>query len=109
VLMDTKTRAEKIVGMAEKYINRDRTLFTDFITSQLDEAVREARAECDHEPCDVCIDKFNAQGFAAGREKAAGIAKEFECPGGSKHSCGCSVTGKLIAERIRALEFDGEK
>ena len=68
-----------------------------FITSQLDEAVREAekQARC------WCWDHAFEKGFAAAREKAAGIFGIHE--GCTEEIC---IDRKIIAERIRAMEVD---
>lgn len=116
--MDTKTRAEKIVKDWIAPMGLMGLTVSDAIkaiTSQLDEAqaevleqnevlvrlrineaVREARKECDHEPCDACINKFNTQGFASARVQAAGIARE--------ENIESQAQARITAERIEAME-----
>ncbi len=80
--MDNRERAEKIIRDKKaswvltddlKAINSfDWTQLIEILASQLDEAVREAIAEI-HPGCDLA-EGFK-DGFAAAREKAAGIVK----------------------------------
>lgn len=114
--MDIKTRAEKIKGIVydlallwcpeQHGVCPEADAIVDRIMSQLDEAVREAVKHINYIDMTPATKFVYQMAFYAAREKAAGIAKEFECPGWSKHSCGCSTTGKLVAERIRAMEPD---
>lgn len=113
--MDNSKRAEKIYGIIAQWnidqMDDDALMFQ--ITSQLDEVVREAIAE-EHTKlfeCECRADDYG-KGFAAAREKAAGIAEKGPGPGGILYcdgdvrDPGVVVTGyqKWIAERIRAME-----
>lgn len=81
--MDTKTRAEKIVTKFNSegacLSNTDETYLQELITTQLDEAVREAEAlayvqgQIDGTKREEI--KWVDRGFTAAKEKAAGIAK----------------------------------
>lgn len=92
--MDNKTRAEKIVGFI---IDFDGDLIDvvlrDFIISQLDEVVREAYTQGFYEGQKGLFQR----GFAAVREKAAGIAENY-------FGKGVNAFADTIAERIRKME-----
>lgn len=98
--MDNKTRAEKIVSrlVTERCSgDGDYTRLTDLITSQIDEAVREAvdeeyKTNQEHICCRCGQRKCYAEGFAAAREKAAGIAEADK------------MHGFHIAQQIRKME-----
>lgn len=110
--MDTKERAEKI-EQAFKYGNpilKEMTMLA-FITSQLDEAVREAvnaatKAHADHVRwrCKLCIQ----DGFTTARDKAAEIAKKyFPQSKWDLHDVREIEVKRVceeVAERIRAME-----
>lgn len=105
--MTNQERAEKIGEWFKAHSFASEKEGLDFITSQLDEAVREARESvlneqkcngcgCSHERC--CCNpiremKAREEGFATAKEKAAGIADEYE----GDHFL-------RIAERIRVME-----
>lgn len=99
--MTNQERAEKISQkpFPQRWDSEGFKQWVDFITSQFDEAVREA---VDGLRLPDIMENCEAKGFSSAREKAAGIA--------DKHSnddrClwNCSL---VIAERIRAIEPDG--
>lgn len=112
--MTNTERAEKIRQTIIDYLGphlafQEGIQVIDVITAQLDQAVREAHNEkcchCDcHElivvgdGCFTCIDqRSNArrEGFAAAREKAAGIAARHE-----------DNSGYYVGLLIRAMEAD---
>jgi hypothetical protein len=116
--MDTKTRAEKILkfrGSVEGSIDA-RKLYIEFITSQLDEAVREAENKLRSQILQLALAGREAEllkityaeGFASAREKAAGIAETARMdvsqqPENKVISIAISYR-EIIAERIRAME-----
>lgn len=108
--MDTKTRAESILKTIKPLLpdeawhgNHLRNL-REFLTSQLDEAVKEAEVVRVISLAERDVQNFE-DGFAAAREKAAGIAMtHFEqTEYHDDTTCDC---GGVIAERIRAMRAD---
>lgn len=128
--MDNKTRAEKIVRdwrtRAFSSVAESHHCLISSITSQLDEVVREAlerrdkqAISCSH--CSGTLQSFQAkwyrgclcechvgtyedafnEGFAAAREKAAGIVEEYR-----SDSIDWIKREQEIADRIRAMEAD---
>lgn len=87
--MTNQERAEKIIQYIESIYGKRTGWVVDFITSQFDEAVREAVKP-------LTLDEAKAHfedGFSSAREQAAGIADEY-IPG----------QGLTMSERIRAME-----
>lgn len=102
--MDTKTRAEKIIGLmgiSEDFYEREK--YIDRITSQLDESVREARESLKAEMMPKT--EVYQEGFAAAKEKAAGIAESR--PTGSADD-GLVVQSDIVAN-IRAMQSAGKE
>lgn len=114
--MDTKTRAEKILlkALGHKSVawNEFGKEQLKFITSQLDEAVREARGERDKAFVGIVLRasrEGKRKGFAAAREKAAGIAENTwdyipQETWDEGFEPGYELTQKTAAERIRAMK-----
>lgn len=95
--MTNNKRAEKIVSyQAANHLSWDK--MQDLITSQLDEACEETFDTVSSEN----YENGYVKGFAAAREKAAGIAEE------SRRATGLSIMGPstacaFIAEKIRKM------
>lgn len=90
--MNNSARAEKIANYLKLEMS-EYVFAKDFITSQIDDAVREASLKISAERCKRC----EIQGFAKAIDLAAAVAKS--------RPNGCCED---MAERIRALPLPGE-
>lgn len=97
--MDIKVRAEKIWRLLAEpvsgTVSEMKRNEIEYITSQLDEAVREAVLYS------APYAEGRKDGFDAAREKAAGIFEDCDT-----QEFGATADMKAIAERIRAMEAD---
>ena len=94
--MNNRERAEKIVRIFMGYEKSSDKSFYDQVVVVLDEAVREAWGQDDLDHFRRVQKQGFREGFAAAREKAAGIADDEET------DMGMGIPNK-IAERIRAM------
>lgn len=94
--MTNQERAEKIASYVAMLKGIGITAFISLITSQLDEAVREAVRNVSMKASTQAFENGQKQGFASAREKAA---YWVECNAGR-------MSAQELAERIRGMTND---